>query len=277
MTNTPPNDARNFVHKRILGAATSFIRGGFNPLAAVSGFVAPRSAGPIRAAAPRVQRRPLVPCPEGTRSVMLPGNPKFTNTCEAVTESARGISRAVVRRPSSRTLTARPSATSAAEKSAGRRAKFPETDFGAQFAVPQIFGKCIPPFFDNGQGGCELDLVPGPGGGGTGANRDIGETVMGRYGAGEVPGNQPINRAVCRRGMVLGNDGICYNKSQISNKEREWPRGRRPLLTGGDMRAISTAARAGKRLEGATKRLQKIGLMKKPAPRRSAAQIHHAK
>jgi len=93
---------------------------------------------------------------------------------------------------------------------------------------------------------------------------------MGRYGAGLVPGTHVINRAVCLRGMVLGNDGLCYNKSQISNKEREWPRGRRPLLTGGDMRAISTAARAGRRLEGATKRLQKIGLMKKPAPRRSS-------
>ena len=91
---------------------------------------------------------------------------------------------------------------------------------------------------------------------------------MGIYGAGEVPGNMVINRAICRPGMVVADDGICYNKSQIRNSQRQWPRGRRPLLTGGDMRAISTAARAGARLERTTKRLQKIGLMKKPPPRR---------
>jgi len=126
--------------------------------------------------------------------------------------------------------------------------------------------------WDEVKGKCVFGLgdQPGP------DDTPIGDTVMGQYGAGEVPGNHVINRAVCRRGMVLGSDGVCYNRSQISNKERAWPRGRRPLLTGGDMRAISTAARAGKRLEGATKRLQKIGLMKKPASRRSIAARHHA-
>jgi len=107
-----------------------------------------------------------------------------------------------------------------------------------------------------------------------------GNAVMGRYGAALEPGSQIVDRAVCLRGMVLGNDDLCYNRSQIKNADRMWPRGRRPLLTGGDMRAISTAARAGKRLEGATKRLQKIGLMKKPAPRkapvaRSGPTEHH--
>ena len=102
---------------------------------------------------------------------------------------------------------------------------------------------------------------------------------MGQYGAGLMPGNMVIDRAVCLRGMQLGNDGLCYNKGQITNRQRMWPAGRRPLLTGGDMRAISTAARAGKRLEGATKRLQKLGLMRKPAPRRklltSGPSVHH--
>lgn len=107
----------------------------------------------------------------------------------------------------------------------------------------------------------------------------VGEAVMGQYGAGLMPGNMVIDRAVCLRGMQLGNDGLCYNKGQITNRQRMWPAGRRPLLTGGDMRAISTAARAGKRLEGATKRLQKLGLMRKPAPRRklltSGPSVHH--
>jgi len=130
---------------------------------------------------------------------------------------------------------------------------------------------CVPPFrFDPRTQQCAVFA-----GGQTGVDDTaVGEAVMGRYGAGLVPGNKVIDRAVCLRGMVLGNDGICYNRSQIRNADREWPRGRRPLLTGGDMRAISTAARAGRRLEGATKRLQKIGLMKKPTGRRRAPKAH---
>lgn len=222
--NTPPNEIRYFVHKRLIKAATGFVTSGFNPLSAVGGFLAPVKK-PARRTVPRTQ-------------------------------------------------TARPGFSSSQGKSLGRTFKFRgimptgsrnlrSTTGQRSLAPPQVFGRCIPPWFDDGSGGCTLDLVPGPGGGGTGSNRDIGQTVMGRYGAGEMPGNLVVNRAVCRPGMVVGDDGICYNKSQLKNSEREWPRGRRPLLTGGDMRAISTAARAGKRLEGATKRLQKIGLMKK--------------
>jgi len=106
----------------------------------------------------------------------------------------------------------------------------------------------------------------------------VGDAVMGRYGAALEPGVMVVNRSICLRGMQLGDDGLCYNKGQISNKQRLWPKGRRPLLSGGDMRAISIAARAGKRLEGATKRLQGIGLMKKPGAHRRALPAHqHAK
>jgi len=106
------------------------------------------------------------------------------------------------------------------------------------------------------------------------AGQEVGEAVMGRYGAGLIPGEIIIERAVCLRGMQLGDDGVCYNKSQISNKQRMWPAGRKPLLSGGDMRAISIAARAGRRLEGATKRLQRLGMMKKPTPRRVTRHEH---
>jgi len=102
----------------------------------------------------------------------------------------------------------------------------------------------------------------------------VGEAVMGRYGAGLRPGSIVIDRAVCLKGMQLGDDGICYNRSQITNKQRQWPAGRKPLLSGGDMRAISIAARAGRRLEGATKRLQRLGMMKKPTARRSGGGAH---
>jgi len=113
----------------------------------------------------------------------------------------------------------------------------------------------------------------GVGGNGVGS-QPIGEPVLGLYGAGVVPGSMIIDRAVCRKGMQLADDGLCYNKSQISNKQRMWPAGRKPLLSGGDMRAISIAARAGRRLEGATKRLQRLGMMKKPASRPRAPHAH---
>jgi len=105
----------------------------------------------------------------------------------------------------------------------------------------------------------------------------VGAAVMGRYGAAIEPGSKIIDRAICLRGMQLGDDGLCYNKSQITNKQRMWPAGRKPLLSGGDMRAISIAARAGRRLEGATKRLQRLGMMKKPASRRALPAHAHAK
>ncbi len=96
----------------------------------------------------------------------------------------------------------------------------------------------------------------------------VGDATMGRYGAALVPGSRVIDRAVCLRGMVLGDDNLCYNRSQISNKERMWPRGRRPLLSGGDMRAISIASRAASRLTRTAQRLQEIGLIQKPIVKR---------
>jgi len=155
-----------------------------------------------------------------------------------------------------RTQTARPTRFSEAEKQGGRRAKF--GDSGGGRVLGAEVGSCPRGFRpDFITGVCE-----------PAAGQVTGDAVMGRYGAGLAPGSMMIDRAVCLRGMQLGDDGICYNKSQISNKQRMWPAGRKPLLTGGDMRAISTAARAGRRLEGATKRLQRMGMMKKPTSRR---------
>jgi len=181
-----------------------------------------------------------------------------------------------VRRPPPRSTTARPGAISAGEKEQGRAIKFPGiTPFGGSRCVfplrpHPVTGACVMPFLGDRPGRDDQPLQIGPGTG-------VGDAVMGRYGAALEPGSKIIDRAICLRGMVLGDDNLCYNRSQITNKERMWPRGRRPLLTGGDMRAISTAARAGRRLEGATKRLQKIGLMKKPGRRSAIAAKHHAK
>ena len=224
--------ALGFVHKRLLGGLKSFVTSGFSPTAAAAGFLT--SGGGRR------QPRQLP-----TRSPSL------------------GFQRPV-RRPISRTLTARPSEISAVEKNAGRELKFAGV-------APQGRGPCPPlmrrnpfPPFD-----CTFFVGSGPGVDDPIERAGVGEAVMGRYGAGLEPGSRIVDRAVCLRGMVLGNDGICYNRSQVPNKDRMWPKARKPLLTGGEMRAISIAATAGRRLERTTKRLQKIGLMKKPAPRRT--------
>jgi len=233
----------NFVHKRLLGAAKSFVTSGFDPRAAVGGFARGGSSVAVTMAPP-------------------------------------------VRRPPPRTLTARPSAMSAAEKEMGRSAKFPPGSVPMRtLGTARSSGLCAGILWVRTETGCK-NVATGEerpfdnGGNGT-MMAPVGDAVMGRYGAALVPGSKIIDRAVCLPGMHLGDDDLCYNKGQITNKQRAWPKGRKPLLTGGEMRAITVAATAGRRLERASKRLQKIGLMKKPARgvsrRQIAAEIHHAK
>jgi len=68
----------------------------------------------------------------------------------------------------------------------------------------------------------------------------------------------------CGPGFVLGKDDQCYPKGSIPNKLRKWPRGRRPLGTPGEMAALAKAAAFGRRMETTVKRMQKIGVLKKP-------------
>ena len=103
----------------------------------------------------------------------------------------------------------------------------------------------------------------------------IGDAVMGRYGAGYMPGSQIVDRAVCLPGDVVGNDGLCYPRRSLKNDQRQWPRGRRPLLTGGEMRAISVARRAAGRLTRTAVRLQDMGLIKKPVARKPSKRSKH--
>ena len=187
-----PTEQRNFVHKRLFGAAEGFFSGG--PAGAVSGFVRPRSSG---------SREAAVAAKHGAPKALFPGSS----------------------------------------------------------AIP-----CIPPAVRDFPGGpCYL---------GERVGRDVraedfgvGEATMGRYGAGLIPGSKIVDRATCLPGMQLGNDGLCYNKGQIKNSERMWPQGRKPLLSGGDMRAISVAHRAAGRLTRTAQKLQEIGLIQKPVTR----------
>jgi len=239
-----PHDRRHFLHKRTFGALKTFVGSGFNPLAAAGAFLAPVRPTPPRSAVARA-------------SVFTEAGKNLGRSTKfGQTQGGRSLIRGIA----------------GPRSPAGIALGFGGDCFIPGQKIDPVTGKCR--FFFGGQEG--PDDVPLQ----IGAGLPGGDVVMGRYGAAETPGQMIVNRAVCRPGMIVADDGLCYNKSQIRNNQRQWPRGRRPLLTGGDMRAISTAARAGARLERTTKRLQKIGLMKKPsrpAPRRitSGSTEHH--
>lgn len=115
-----------------------------------------------------------------------------------------------------------------------------------------------------------FDFSPGGGTSGGGMMITPGEAVMGRYGAALQP--QVVSRSVsrCLPGMVLGNDGLCYNRRDVSRTNRKWVPGRKPLLTGGDLNAIARASRAANKMKVQQKRLQKLGLLAKPKSSRSS-------
>ena len=167
-----------------------------------------------------------------------------------------------------RTTTARITQTSIGQRQFGSLVKFgSEERFGGLGVHPQDEGPCLPPLKRGPQGLCIAPTSP------LGASRLVGEATMGRYGAALIPGSQIVDRATCLRGMQLGNDGLCYNKGQITNKQRMWPAGAKPLLSGGEMNAIRTAATARGRVARAAGRL---GIIPKAARKRRTPAGHKA-
>lgn len=114
----------------------------------------------------------------------------------------------------------------------------------------------VPPF-------C-IDLEPDGDVSGGGMLLTQGEPVNGRYGAALVPNAESRTVLSCPKGHVLGDDELCYDRRALRKQNRKWPPGRRPLLTGGDLNAISRAARAASRVKTQQKRLEKLGLLKRP-------------
>jgi len=108
-----------------------------------------------------------------------------------------------------------------------------------------------------------------------GAADEFGPAKMGRFGAGMEPAIRETSTRICPRGAVLGQDGLCYNRRDLRNSERFWPRGRRPLLTGGEMRCITIASSAAKKLQRKQKQLEGLGLLKKPSRGRRALPAGH--
>jgi len=228
-----PSDRRGFVHGRIGRGVTGFISSGFNPLGALSGLASGGSPGS------RTEKRGF-----------------FTGGLKRRLGAPRPVD--VIPR------TFEPAVTVASV--------IPGDVLGT---IGDIFG--IGGGDDNGRNGrtgpCEDPrlrrdargncIFPGSP---RGADVFRGEAINGRFGAGTVAGSRIVDVAVCPSGAVLGKDGICYD--HLPNRDRLYPRGRRPLLTGGDMGAISRASRAGKKLDRTNARLRGLGFMKPAAVRK---------
>jgi len=219
-----PGEQRHFVHKRIFRAAKTFVTSGFNPIAAAGGFLA--SDAPAAFSGP-VQRAGGRPC-SGAR-VFDP----TTGNCERTSVIASKVA-------------------------AGRLLAAPPPQAVAVVPTPGIRGHAER-LFPGGATGFEVNIPLA-----TGFATGSGGAVMGRYGAALAPIMVPSTRSDCTfggtvRGMLLGDDGLCYNRGAITNRERKWPKGTKPLLTGGEMRAIRTAGVAARRFGRTGKTLKKVG------------------
>lgn len=126
---------------------------------------------------------------------------------------------------------------------------------------------CPPGSFPGPLGSC-VDLMPGGAGSGSGVLVSPGEsrTIRGAMvgASGIVPERRNTTVRSCGRGMVLGADGLCYDKRTLRKDQRMWVPPRKPLLTGGELNAISKAARAANRVKATQKKLERLGLLKRP-------------
>lgn len=109
-------------------------------------------------------------------------------------------------------------------------------------------GQCV----ETGVRGTVRRVLPG---GQSGTLEDVfGDATMGRYGVALVPSERVTSVLDCPPGMKLGKDNLCYDS--LRKSERKWPPGRKPLMTGGDLNAITRATRAARRLKRTQKRLK---------------------
>lgn len=271
-----PGDVRHFVHKRIARAAKSFVTSGFSPSAAALGFL--QQDTPI----PRQQsRRTPIPRQFQKRTVL----------------SARQRAPITAPRPVSRlTLAATTGAPTASPRPVTRLAAVTETFTPRPFTAPA----------PQAQRGCGPGFVEGPGGcvrsGGIPAaiastlgfrlafgspkprttpmarHRGDFQAVEGAFGMpAMVPEEEMRRTLVCPRGMVLGDDELCYPKAVLPkrSKFRKWRGQARPPVSAADARHIRKAAAAKERVLRLAKDVGLHASKTKPSSSRSTKRHQH--
>lgn len=104
-------------------------------------------------------------------------------------------------------------------------------------------GRCV----QGGMGGMMQRVIPG----GSTGTMIPGQAQQGAFG---IPAETPAQVGTimrndgsvgpvfrCRGNLVLGRDNLCYARGSIPRGARKHPPGRKPLLTGGDLRCLSKA------------------------------------
>lgn len=87
---------------------------------------------------------------------------------------------------------------------------------------------------------------------------ELGESMHANGHRDTRPAMRDVRTRRCRSGSVLGKDGWCHPKGSIPNKDRRWPKGRRPLGTPGELACVAKASRFAARLTTQKKRFKKM-------------------
>jgi len=257
-----PGDERGFIHKKIFGGIKGAVG---SVVGAITSGSLPTPAGIVRGGlggffgggAPSVIRPPPIgrrslgpPRPIDVRQIVVPG--RVTG----------GIS--------PKSITVPPIQEILDIVIPGLGGTIPGTGITVGGGGTSMTGPCADPqLVRDNDGICRFPGSP---------SGDPGEARKGRFGAGVEPMFVGTTVRRCPAGMVLGKGDqfsapLCYESGAISNKERLWPKGTAPLLTGGEMAAIRKAATAKGKVARTAKRL---GVFPKAARRLPAKRHQHA-
>jgi len=255
-----------FVHKRLFGAAKSFVTSGFSPTAAAVGFLGGGGAPPTRITTPLKIRPPGISGPARHRAHGHTGQTPFHDFTTPSGLAAGGAAAIAARtavpstapRPVSRiALAAATGLPSASARPVSRLAltqpRGPSTTTTGKcgFGFILVRGRCQSIFDPLGLASKPPRPPPPMERPTMARRRDFGEAVVGAFGMPAMVPDEEVRRMlVCPTGMVLGTDDLCYPKGVLSarNLHRKWRRPARAPVTAGDAKAIRTAARARERV-----------------------------
>jgi len=261
----------NFVHKRIFGAAKSFITSGFSPTAAVGGFLQKPNGGARFPPRRAVSRRTPRPPPLSARTRAPSAAPRPVTRVQLAADTGAP---SAAPRPVSRLTQDFPGQA--------RRAAGCGIGFVLRNGKCERAGGFIPAaerFFDaDFPGGTQRGIT-----GGTtrrtqvARRRGTGQAVIGAFGIpAEVPDEELVRRLVCPPGTVLGKDELCYMKAVLPRRSRfrKWRPAPRPTLSRADENHIRKAAAAKERVLVLAKKAGLHASKSRPALRSKKAHQH---